>query len=148
MLKRFSLKRFLRKTRAAAVIEFALVVPILFMLVWGIISFTRAYQRLNALTSSLREGARMASTLDSLTTLASRRTQVRSSIHTFSSAFGYTVDTAQVTIDVLSGGGADVRVRVVNYPIFSGLTFIGGLSGITVTREAVFRCERGDECSK
>jgi Flp pilus assembly protein TadG len=144
MLKRFSVRRFGRNTSAAAVIEFALVVPILFMLVWGIISFTRAYQRLNALTSSLREGARVASTLDSLASLGSRRSQVWSHMNTFSSAFGYKIDTTQVTIDVATGAGADVRVRVVNYPIFSGLTFLGGLSGITVSREAVFRCER--EC--
>jgi Flp pilus assembly protein TadG len=141
MIKRLSPRLFLRRTRAAAIVEFALVVPILFLLVWGIISFSRAYQRLNSLTASLREGARVASTLDSLTTFASRRTTVRTSIRTFSAAFGYGVDTSQVTITASNVSG-DVRVGVVNYPIFSGLSFLGGLSGITVTREAVFRCER------
>jgi Flp pilus assembly protein TadG len=140
MMKRLSPKRFLRKTRAAAIVEFALVVPILFLLVWGIISFSRAYQRLNALTSSLREGARVASTLDSIVTLGGRTTTIKTSIRTFSSAFGYAVDTSLVTVDASSG--TDVRVRVVNYPIFSGLSFVGGLSSITVSREAVFRCER------
>jgi Flp pilus assembly protein TadG len=141
MMKRLSARRFLRQTRAAAIVEFALVVPILFMLVWGIISFSRAYQRLNALTSSLREGARVASTLDNLTTDASKRTLVRSAIHTFSTAFGYPVDTSLITINASTITG-DVRVGVSNYPIFSGLSFVGGLSSITVTREAVFRCER------
>ena len=145
MMNRLNARRFLRQSRAAAVVEFALVVPILFLLVWGIISFSRAYQRLNALTSSLREGARVASTLDNLTTDAAKRTIVRTSIHTFSSAFGFTVDTNLVTINASPpppGGSGDVRVGVVNYPIFSGLAFVGGLSSITVTREAVFRCER------
>ena len=140
MKKRLSTRRFLRGTKGAAIIEFALVVPILFLLVWGIISFSRAYQRLNALSSSLREGARVASTLDKIQTDASRRTLVRSHIHTFSTAFGYTVDTSLVTVDASSG--TEVRVGVVNYPIFSGISFLGGLSGITVSREAVFRCER------
>lgn len=140
MMKRLSPSRFLKRTRAAAIVEFALVVPILFLLVWGIISFSRAYQRLNALTSSLREGARVASTLDSIVSVAGRTTTIRTSIRTFSSAFGYAVDTAQVVVDASSG--TDVRVRVVNYPIFSGLSFVGGLSSITVSREAVFRCER------
>jgi hypothetical protein len=72
---------------------------------------------------------------------AAKRTLVRTSIHTFSNAFGYTVDTSLVTINASSVSG-DVRVGVVNYPIFSGLAFLGGLSGITVSREAVFRCER------
>jgi Flp pilus assembly protein TadG len=123
-------------------VEFALVVPILFLLVWGIISFSRAYQRLNALTSSLREGARVASTLDGLVTDAAKRTMVRTAISTFSGAFGYPIDTSLVTVDAVTGAGADVRVRVVNYPIFSGLSFLGGLSSITVSREAIFRCER------
>lgn len=141
MKNRLSARRFLRRTRAAAVVEFALVVPILFLLVWGIISFSRAYQRLNALTSSLREGARVASTLDDLTSDAAKRTIVLTAIRTFSSAFGYAVDTTRVTITASNVSG-DVRVGVANYPIFSGLSFVGGLSGITVTREAIFRCER------
>ena len=140
MKKRLSTRRFVRQTKGAAIIEFALVVPILFLLVWGIISFTRAYQRLNALTSSLREGARVASTLDKIQTDASRRTLVRSHIHTFSTAFGYTVDTSLVTIDASSG--TEVSVRVVNYPVFSGISILFGLSNITVSREAIFRCER------
>ena len=140
MPKRLSLKRLLRQTRAAAIVEFALVVPILFLLVWGIISFSRAYQRLNALTSALREGARVASTLDNLTTDASKRTIVLTAIRTFSSAYGYAVDTTRVTIDASSL--IDVKVRVTAYPIFSGLNFVGGLSGITVSRSAIFRCER------
>lgn len=130
-------RRFLRQERGAAIVEFALVVPVLFLLVWGIISFSRAYQRLNALTSSLREGARVGSTL---ATPASGTTQIKTAIHNFSVAFGYPVDTSQVTVDASSG--FDVRVYVTNYPLFSGLNFVGGLSSITVSREAVFRWER------
>ena len=139
-MKRLGLPGFLRQTRAAAIVEFALVVPILFLMVWGIISFTRAYARLNALTSSLREGARTASTLDSIVSLANRRTAIRTTILNFSSSFGYAVDTSLVTIDASSD--SLVRVAVVNYPLFSGINFVGGLSGITVSREAIFRCER------
>ena len=137
-----SILRFFRRDRGAAIVEFALVVPILFLMVWGIISFSRAYQRLNALSASLREGVRVASTLDSLQSYASKRTQVRQAVYNFSTAFGYTVDTSQVVVDASTG--TDVRVRVVNYPLFAGLNFVGGLSSITVNREAIFRCERGD----
>ncbi len=139
-MNRFSLSRFRRNTRGAAIIEFALVVPILFLLVWGIISFSRGYQRLNALSSSLREGARVASTLDSVVSVAGRRTAVRTAIRSFSGAFGYLVDTSLVTVDASSG--VDVSVGVVNYPIFGGLNFLGIMSSITVNRNAVFRCER------
>ncbi len=144
-MKRLNLKRFIRQTKGAAILEFALVVPILFMMVWGIISFTRAYQRMNALTASLREGARLASTLDSVATNppdasgTTRHKAVKTTIRTFSSAFGYPVDTSLVTI---SAAGSDVTVSVTNYPIFSGINFIGSLQNITVTRQAIFRCER------
>lgn len=143
-MKRLSLGKFLRQTRGAAIIEFALVVPILFMMVWGIISFTRAYQRMNALTASLREGARAASTMDLVTSQPARRNSVKATIRTFSSAFGYAVDTSLVSV-VASGSsatGGSVTVSVTNYPVFSGISFIGGLSNITVTRQAIFRCER------
>jgi Flp pilus assembly protein TadG len=135
------LSRFARSNRAAAIIEFALVVPILFLLVWGIISFSRAYQRMNALTSSLREGARVASTLDSLGTSTTQLRNVRSRMFAFSSSFGYPVDTSLVTI-VTAGGGSEVHVGVTNYPLFAGLNFVGGLSTITITRVAIFRCEQ------
>ena len=142
-MKRLSLRRFFRQTRGAAIIEFALVVPILFMMVWGIISFTRAYQRMNALTASLREGARAASTMDSVFSLASRRNDVKVTMRKFSGAFGYPIDTSLVAVNtVMNGAGFDVNVSVSNYPIFAGINFIGGLSSITVSRQAIFRCER------
>ena len=40
------------------------------------------------------------------------------------------------------GAGFDVNVSVTNYPIFAGINFIGGLSNITISRQAIFRCER------
>jgi Flp pilus assembly protein TadG len=134
------MSRFLRRTQGAAIIEFALVVPILFFMVWGIIQFSRAYQRLNALSASLREGARVASTLDSVVSVGNRTSMVYTRIDNFSSAFGYKIDTTQVLVDASSG--SEVRVYVTNYPIFAGLNFLGGLDAITVSREAVFRCEQ------
>jgi Flp pilus assembly protein TadG len=129
----------LRQRKGAAILEFALVVPILFMMVWGIISFSRAYQRMNALTAALREGARSASTMDSIRTVPNRTTSVKNTITNFSSAFGYTVDVTQVSVSTTAN---DVTVSVTNYPIFSGISFLGGLSSITITRQATFRCER------
>jgi Flp pilus assembly protein TadG len=45
----------------AAVVEFALVVPVLMLLVFAIIDFGRALWTMNVLTSGVREGARAAS---------------------------------------------------------------------------------------
>lgn len=54
-----------------------------------------------------------------------------------SSAFGFPIDTARVAVTF----GNDVIVSVTNYPIFVGITSLWGLSGIQVTRSAVFRWE-------
>ena len=47
-----------RDDRGAAVVEFALVLPILVLFVFGIIEFGRAYNARIELTSAVREGAR------------------------------------------------------------------------------------------
>jgi Flp pilus assembly pilin Flp len=50
--------------QGSAAIEFALVAPLLFIIVFAIIDFSRAYYTLNDLTAAVREGARYASSLD------------------------------------------------------------------------------------
>ena len=49
-----------RSERGAAMVEFALVLPLLIMLVFGIITFGRAYFAKVELASAVREGARAA----------------------------------------------------------------------------------------
>jgi Flp pilus assembly protein TadG len=129
-----------RQERGAAVIEFALVVPIFFLLVWGGLNFSRAYQRLNVLTGALREGARYGATL---TTMAGVADSVNARVASYSSAFGFEIDTTQV---VTSYGLDQLQVSVVNYPLFANLTGFGILSTITVDRSAIFRCERPTAC--
>ncbi len=136
----YRLRRLGRGDRGAVIIEFALVVPILFLMVWGIINFSRAYQRLNTLSASLREGARYRSTMANPDT-AWMRDSVCKRVYTFSSAFGFPIDTSQVQVP--ASNGLEVSVRVTNYQLFAGLNFLGNtLSSIRVTREAIFRWER------
>ena len=60
------MKRLLRKPacgehrRGAAVVEFALVVPLFFMLVFGIIEFGQGFMVSQLINSAAREGARVA----------------------------------------------------------------------------------------
>lgn len=51
-----------RQRRGAAVVEFALVVPLFFMLVFGIVEFGQALMVSQLLNSAAREGARVAIT--------------------------------------------------------------------------------------
>lgn len=48
----------------AAIIEFALVAPLLLALVWGIIEAGRAFYTVNSLASAVRDGARHGATCD------------------------------------------------------------------------------------
>ena len=134
MLKRF--QRLWRRDRGSAIVEFALVVPIFFMVVYAIFAFGRGYSRLNALNSSIREGARKASTMPSA---LQHRDSITRVVQRFSSSYGYAIDTNLVV--VAFGTGSDT-VRVTNYPIFAGINFFG-LQSITVTRAAIFRWEYG-----
>ena len=53
-------RRFRRSDRGVALVEFALVAPILFLLVLGIIEFGFLYSGYITLTGAAREGARIA----------------------------------------------------------------------------------------
>ena len=49
-----------RRTRGQAVIELALVLPLLLLVVFGITEFGRAWMCMNVLTSAARDGCRLA----------------------------------------------------------------------------------------
>jgi Flp pilus assembly pilin Flp len=53
--------RFEDRERGAALVEFALILPLLIVLVFGIVQFSIAYNRVQGLHAAAREGARLAS---------------------------------------------------------------------------------------
>src|SRR3954451_22113697 len=77
----------LRRRRGAIIVEFALVVPLLMLIVFGIIDFSRAYAQLNNINSSLREGARFGAAQKAPTEAA-----VRAEVLRFSSAWAIRLD--------------------------------------------------------
>jgi Flp pilus assembly protein TadG len=91
-------------------LEFAVVAPIFFMLVFGIIEFGRAIMVKEILTNAAREGARLA-VLDSPTPIAST---VNSTVTTYLSNAG--ISGATVTINptepTTAGYGQPVTVTV------------------------------------
>jgi len=130
-------RRFRRKRRGAVIVEFALVVPFLFLIVFGIIDFSRAYAQLNNINSSLREGARFGAAME-----LPNATAIKAEITRFSSAWGNPINTALVTVNV---GPPDIVVSVTNYPIT--LPTLGAFLNILnrqilVSRTVSFRWER------
>ena len=130
-------RRLLREQKGAVIVEFALVVPFLFLIVFGIIDFSRAYAQLNNINSSLREGARFGAAQ-----ISPDVTQIKAEITRFSSAWGNPINTSLVTVNV---GPPDIVVSVTNYPItLPTLGAFLNLAGqqITVSRTVSFRWER------
>ena len=127
-----------RKRAGAVIVEFALVVPFLFLIVFGIIDFSRAYAQLNNINSSLREGARFAAAQKTPT-----QTAVRQEVWRFSNAWANALDTNYVICNPCTG--PNILVSVTNYPItlptLGGFLNIAGRQ-ITVSRAVSFRWER------
>lgn len=136
-MARFSLYQLFRQDRGTAVVEFGLVAPLLFLIIWAIIAFGQGYTRLNVLTSALRHGARVGSTLTA--PCGPQKALVDSAVSQHSTAFGAHVDVSNPAYSVSCASG-DIRVRVINYPLFTGIDFFG-IDTLLVTREAIFKRE-------
>ena len=140
-MKRAAWRRF-GKRRGAIIVEFALVVPLFMIIVFGIIDFSRAYAQLNNINSSLREGARVGAAM-----LNPTQDAVRAEVLRFSSAWANPINTSQVFCNPCGGTPfSNVEVYVTNYPIT--LPTLGAflrLTGnqITVSRRVTYRWERG-----
>jgi hypothetical protein len=128
-----------RNRQGAAAVEFALVAPLFFVMVFGMIEFGRAIMVQQIITNAAREGARVA-VLDSQTPTAS---QVTSTVTTYLQNAGITGATVTInpTEPTTAGYGAPVTVAVrIPYSSVSWLPapwFLGGsinLSASTVMR--------------
>ena len=129
--------------RGAVIVEFALVVPLLFLILFGVIDFSRAYSQLNAMNAALREGARFGSVMKDLSVDPS--VAVKAKVQQTAAVFGYkSLDMSKVT--VTTSGAPDyeyVTVTITAHPV--PLPVVGrflGLTPLTVTRSVTYRSER------
>lgn len=132
--------RFVRDERGAVALEFALVIPFMMLVVFGIIDMSRIYYTLNEMSSAVREGARYAAVLeDPAAGEADVKRVVRSMAYTFG---GDTLTDADVTLD-FNGAIVTVRARYVFKPVTPLLDLVN-LAELPIERQAVFRWERLD----
>jgi len=125
-----------RRDRGAAAVEFALVLPVLLLVVCGIVDFGRAYNAQVALTQAAREGARLAAL---------------SQPNVVSRTQGAAVPLSGVGVSVTAcpAGSTGDAVVVTSYS-FSFVTPVGALAGlfgagfggpISMTGRGVMRCQ-------
>ncbi len=139
---RRALRRWLRDERGAAIVEFAIVVPVLLTLLFGIIDFGRMMAVGASLAAAVRDGGRQAAVstdLTDATQISAVKTRV---INAFQPFGGAALTTGNISVAV--DGSYNVTVKVTGYT-YRPITPIAGMIGmgtVTFTRTAVFRWER------
>jgi hypothetical protein len=132
------LHRRLTCERGSELIEFAIVAPLLLVVLFGIVDFALMFQRYEVLTNAAREGARIA-VLDTYTytDVKNRVTEYLSANGMTGQTFGATMIQENVRIgDPVSGPCISLRGVTVTYP-YNFLVFgrvirlLGGGAGIT-----------------
>jgi Flp pilus assembly protein TadG len=132
---------FRRKRRGASVVEFAIVAPVFFLLVFGMIEYGRMVMVQQVLTNATREGARRA-VLDGATT--DDIEDVVEEYLTNSSIDGGTV-TVSPDPPSSAGSGDPVTVTVsIGFDQVSWLPSPFFLGGKTMTAQSVMRRESVD----
>jgi Flp pilus assembly protein TadG len=123
-----------RDERGAAAVEFALILPLLVMLVFGIIHFSLAYNRQQGLHAAAREGARAASLADSTSEEIEGRVE--------DSLEGITFDAAPEIDPGTSCNGRSGEPVVVTVTVANTIDvpFLGGPT-VTLEGRGEFRCE-------
>lgn len=95
-----------RKRRGAAVVEFAIVAPLFFLLIFGMIEYGRMVMVQQVITNASREGARRA-VLDGATAA-----QVKTTVDGYLSSAGITFKDSYVTLDPTDPASAGYREAV------------------------------------
>ncbi|WP_222193070.1 TadE/TadG family type IV pilus assembly protein [Modestobacter italicus] len=119
--------------RGAAAVEFALVVPVLLLLLVGIMEFSKAFNTQATLSAAAREGARTVATAG---TAVSALSIVQSAAGTLG------IPTSAISITPLTCVGAPAGTTV-TVTVTHRQTFLGGVlgsSGVTLTGRAAMRC--------
>lgn len=139
------LARFRRDDRGAAAVEFALVLPILVVLVFGIVDFGRALFAYNYLTAAVREGGRFAAVQTSASAQAAVRTRMAEYLGQLNSLALPAVPAANITsVPNDAANPRYITVTITDYEL-QPITPIPALLGISTFRfspSAVFRWER------
>ena len=125
----------MRSERGATAVEFAMIMPLLIVLVIGIAEFGRAFQVQGTLSAAAREGVRLMA-------LQNDPTAARSAVRNAASSLEPGITDAQITISpaacpTLSAGSTSVRLTI-SYPMPYLTGFFGG--GLALTGTGVMRC--------
>jgi Flp pilus assembly protein TadG len=124
--------RFPADERGAAVVEFAIVVSLLLIIVFGIIAFGRVFSELTVMESAAREGAREAAVRGTADDITSATTDA---------AAPFTLDATPTADRVCDDGSVGERVTVSWVQNFEVELVMAPTINFNRTMKGVFRCE-------
>ena len=124
-------------------VEFAIVAPLLFLLIFGIIDFGRALFLYNNLQDSARRAARLAAV--QLPDPCASTALIQSSARSYIREFNNSPSAASAVVNVTCTRDAAARVtrvsvQIANYP-FRSLLPVPALSNLRITQQAGVRFE-------
>lgn len=130
----------MRRERGAAAVEFALVAPLLFMLVFGVIGFGLGFMQLQTIRGAVREGARTGAVCPGGTCVATVQQKV-------SDTSAGLVPAAQVLVTSCDGAGVDSTASFNTGLLNGGQGIVISIPllpdfHIATNIAATFRCER------
>jgi Flp pilus assembly protein TadG len=128
------MRKRLREQRGASAVEFALIVPVLIVLVLGIAEFGHAFQVQGTLSAAAREGVRAMA-------LQNDQDAAIAAVQAAASSLNPAITDTQIDITpetpMLNAGSTSVRLTI-NYPMPYLTGFFGSSVGLTGT--GVMRC--------
>lgn len=139
---RAAVRRFVRGERGAAVVEFAVVVPVLLVLVMSIIDFARMYAVAASLAAATRDGARLGAASTDLADATQVSAIQNRVVAAFQPLGGAALSANSVTVTLDNNAYVIVRVSGYTYVPITPVAQLVGLGTITLTRTATFRWER------
>jgi Flp pilus assembly protein TadG len=134
----------LRRERGAAAVEFAILLPLFIMFVWGAIEFGLAFYTKEILTNATREGAR-AGIVQQIPKLT--QAQIQTIVQTYVASAGLQTSGRLNTVAAGAGGAFPTALTVTStyqypaFPIVSMITAGVVLEQATLTASTVMRHE-------
>jgi Flp pilus assembly protein TadG len=131
-------RKLVRRESGAAMVEFALVAPLLILFATGVIDLGRAFKQYNTLSQAVRDGARFAATHPKVAT-ATLATRVRARVDsTFRDEAGASKPSTNATLTCSNANNYQYTVTVTSYA-YDPLTPFIPASALQFTASAVFR---------
>lgn len=151
MMRHLRRTRFVRELHAGPIVEFAVVVPVLLLILFGLLDFAIAFIERNNLVTAVREGGRYAAAfprpcdagfVDSVRNVVDRRFSMVNS--TRPAAAAIIVTRVPEVCNTTPNGIQEIQVRITNHPfrpINPAYRLLAG-GNITMSASSVFRWER------